>query len=161
MKFCTKCGTELLDEAVICTKCGCMVDGARAPAVKAPKSRADGLLDVTEKKPSTLLSVFNFVFAILVSIALLFAIVAIAGGRVSSSLYKSTQGGYGVHSYFYPDNDIMIAALVFSLLSLGTGIFCFVMTLVEKHRGERLFSGIFRFFASVMLFILTAAFVII
>ena len=23
MKFCTKCGNELMDEAVICTKCGC------------------------------------------------------------------------------------------------------------------------------------------
>ena len=26
MKFCTKCGNEMLDEAVICTKCGCMVE---------------------------------------------------------------------------------------------------------------------------------------
>lgn len=23
MKFCTKCGNELIDEAVVCTKCGC------------------------------------------------------------------------------------------------------------------------------------------
>lgn len=23
MKYCTKCGNELIDEAVICTKCGC------------------------------------------------------------------------------------------------------------------------------------------
>ena len=28
MKFCTKCGKELLDEAVICTNCGCAVGGA-------------------------------------------------------------------------------------------------------------------------------------
>ena len=26
MKYCTKCGNELLDEAVICTKCGCAID---------------------------------------------------------------------------------------------------------------------------------------
>lgn len=26
MKYCTKCGNELFDEAVICTKCGCVVD---------------------------------------------------------------------------------------------------------------------------------------
>ncbi|MCI6357113.1 MAG: zinc-ribbon domain-containing protein [Erysipelotrichaceae bacterium] len=26
MKYCTKCGNKLVDEAVICPKCGCMVD---------------------------------------------------------------------------------------------------------------------------------------
>ena len=26
MKFCTKCGNELIDEAVVCTKCGCLVE---------------------------------------------------------------------------------------------------------------------------------------
>ncbi len=26
MKYCTKCGAELVDEAVVCTKCGCIVD---------------------------------------------------------------------------------------------------------------------------------------
>jgi uncharacterized membrane protein YvbJ len=25
MKFCSKCGNELVDEAVVCTKCGCAV----------------------------------------------------------------------------------------------------------------------------------------
>lgn len=28
MKFCQKCGKELVDEAVICTNCGCAVGGA-------------------------------------------------------------------------------------------------------------------------------------
>ena len=162
MKFCTKCGAELLDEAVICTKCGCMVDGARVPAVKAPKSRADGLLDVAEKKPSMLLTVFNFAFAVLVVFALFFAIMAIGDGRVKSSLYDANPSiysvDYQVSSYFYPIDDFMIPALLFSLLSFGTGVFCFVMTLVEKHRGERLFCGIFRFFVGVMLLILTAYF---
>lgn len=25
MKYCSKCGTQLVDEAVVCTKCGCAV----------------------------------------------------------------------------------------------------------------------------------------
>ena len=29
MKFCTHCGTEVLDEAVVCPKCGCSVDYSR------------------------------------------------------------------------------------------------------------------------------------
>ena len=28
MKFCTKCGKELRDEAVVCTNCGCAVEGS-------------------------------------------------------------------------------------------------------------------------------------
>lgn len=28
MKFCSKCGKELVDEAVICPHCGCMVEAA-------------------------------------------------------------------------------------------------------------------------------------
>ncbi len=31
MKYCTKCGNELFDEAVICPKCGCPVENAKLP----------------------------------------------------------------------------------------------------------------------------------
>ncbi len=33
MKYCTKCGRELLDEAVICPGCGCAVE-SNVPAVR-------------------------------------------------------------------------------------------------------------------------------
>ena len=32
MKFCSKCGKELFDEAVVCTNCGCAVDSNNTPA---------------------------------------------------------------------------------------------------------------------------------
>ncbi len=32
MKFCTKCGKELLDAAVVCPGCGCPVEGAQQAA---------------------------------------------------------------------------------------------------------------------------------
>lgn len=28
MKYCSKCGTEVFDEAVVCPKCGCLIQGA-------------------------------------------------------------------------------------------------------------------------------------
>ena len=31
MKYCAHCGAELMDEAAICTKCGCSVDGMNSP----------------------------------------------------------------------------------------------------------------------------------
>ena len=32
MKFCTKCGKELCDEAVVCLNCGCAQEGVKAKA---------------------------------------------------------------------------------------------------------------------------------
>ena len=32
MKFCSKCGAEMFDDAVICVKCGCPVESVAAPA---------------------------------------------------------------------------------------------------------------------------------
>ncbi len=29
MKYCSKCGQEIVDDAVVCTKCGCAVDAQR------------------------------------------------------------------------------------------------------------------------------------
>ena len=37
MKFCTHCGNELRDEAIICPKCGCGVEAAPVKAVKVPE----------------------------------------------------------------------------------------------------------------------------
>lgn len=30
MKFCSKCGHQLVDEAVVCVNCGCAIEGAPA-----------------------------------------------------------------------------------------------------------------------------------
>ncbi|MBQ2933385.1 MAG: zinc-ribbon domain-containing protein [Clostridia bacterium] len=43
MKFCTHCGKELLDEAVICPGCGCAVSGKSAAAPKSNESLLDTL----------------------------------------------------------------------------------------------------------------------
>ena len=32
MKFCSHCGKELMDEAVVCVNCGCAVNGANSMA---------------------------------------------------------------------------------------------------------------------------------
>ncbi|MCR4726389.1 MAG: zinc ribbon domain-containing protein [Clostridia bacterium] len=43
MKYCSKCGTELVDEAVVCVKCGCAVGSlGNEPEVK--KKNAVALL---------------------------------------------------------------------------------------------------------------------
>ncbi len=44
MKYCTKCGKELFDEAVICPGCGCAQDNAPATSEKDSKSFGWALL---------------------------------------------------------------------------------------------------------------------
>lgn len=45
MKYCSQCGTQLVDEAVVCPKCGCAVATARAvDPYASPKSRLVALL---------------------------------------------------------------------------------------------------------------------
>lgn len=46
MKYCSKCGNELVDEAVICPKCGCAVGNVVA---KAEKSDNDLLKELADK----------------------------------------------------------------------------------------------------------------
>lgn len=41
MKFCTHCGKEIMDEAIICPGCGCSV--AVAPVTPAPVVKSSGL----------------------------------------------------------------------------------------------------------------------
>ena len=49
MKYCSKCGAELFDDAVICTKCGCPVENSVqiAPAVPAP-AKESGITTVAK-----------------------------------------------------------------------------------------------------------------
>ena len=50
MKYCTHCGNQLLDEAIVCPKCGCAVGGA--------------IISRMEDVPSSGLNVVSFLFPI-------------------------------------------------------------------------------------------------
>lgn len=45
MKFCSKCGKEIMDEAVICVHCGCQVDGKQ---INTPAQPVQPLNDPSE-----------------------------------------------------------------------------------------------------------------
>lgn len=158
MKFCTKCGAELCDEAIICVKCGCMVGNTPLPQskpikVKPPRPpRANG-------EPSILLVVSNFVHSLALAISLFFLFLGFGDPYVRSRLEteKVLKEEYitGVSTYFNLDSDIIIIALIFSGVALAFGIISFVMTLFEKHKFERLFTSISRLTVSIISFTLT------
>ncbi|MCH5153140.1 MAG: DUF4190 domain-containing protein [Clostridiales bacterium] len=63
MKYCAHCGAEIYDEAAICTKCGCAVDGIRSPYVNSPSNNYNTLAIV-----GFVLSFFSAVIGLVLSI---------------------------------------------------------------------------------------------
>ena len=152
MKFCTKCGAELVDEAMICTKCGCMLEGM-APRVNtaAPRQRADGLLDAKQTNaPSLILTIFNFLFSVFALTSLFFFALALVENYLYANLsYYSNE--FYIHGDMRFEDDFIIMSLVAAGTAFGSAVVSFVMTLIEKHRLERLFSAISKLCASALL----------
>ena len=97
MKFCQKCGNQLLDEAVICPKCGCAVS---SDAINIQKQ-----MEETGGLATTAL-----VFAILMPIVGL--ILGIAGViRYSTSTYKSKCIGAIVASIIFMVTGVLLLTL--------------------------------------------------
>ena len=156
MKFCTKCGAELVDEAVICTKCGRMVEPTLTEASKPNMHPIQNSLNA-DAKPYTLLTVFGFLFCLSSLFSLLSLLLGIGLGSVVYSSYSKTTS---IRLNFLPDDELIVLGFIFSILTVAFGIVCFIMTLVEKHKGDRLFSGIIKpivgismFFASLIILI--------
>ena len=63
MKYCARCGAELHDEAVICTKCGCPVDAMRSPYDNYASNKWNGLAIA-----GFVLSFFNTLIGLILSI---------------------------------------------------------------------------------------------
>ena len=51
MKYCSSCGKEIMDQAVVCPSCGCAVEGAG--------------VDMEKNKSSVVLNIIGFLFPII------------------------------------------------------------------------------------------------
>ena len=78
MKYCSQCGKELVDEAVVCPNCGC--------AVQAPVNQQ-------EDKPSTVLNILAFLFPVIGLI--LFAGIVISYRRQGKQKERGKTKGIG------------------------------------------------------------------
>ena len=110
MKFCTKCGKELHDEAVICTGCGCMV---------APNRNLNFTHVKREKKECgtfSLVPFFDLCFLVASTIGLLFISLPI----------------------LLREEDILAFAIVFSIISTVFASLSFSLTLNERKDVKQL-----------------------
>ena len=152
MKFCEKCGHQLLDEAVVCVNCGCATSRNASSPVVEP-------VVVKEKKGNALV-VFNFVSSVFIALCLFFAFSAIAFANVRTTVDIGTYT-YKVYanSYFRLDPAGAILTLLCSLGALGFGVVSFVLALVKKVEADKLFNSIFRLIAGILLVVLSLIFI--
>ena len=86
MKYCTHCGAEIMDEAVICTKCGCWVNGSGAMQQKG-KMNVCALVGFI----LTMVAVVTFFIDFMGTLALAGMIVSIVG--LAQTVKNSEQRG--------------------------------------------------------------------
>ncbi len=90
MKYCAKCGNELVDEAIICTKCGCMVEATRA----VPPAAESKLPSLSSNK-ETNYAWLPFVLGILAIVDSLFMLLSVNLSGFYSYIYYAVYLGTG------------------------------------------------------------------
>ena len=147
MKYCTKCGNELMDYAAVCTKCGCLVGGARKlPKSVKPTREQEGGNSIR------LSATFNFVSDLLDILSAFLLFVSIACIYISCSNYAN-------RCYAYYDSEAAVLALLVSIVSLGMAIASFVIALVRKDEEMNLFASIKKLAVTLALVILSIVFI--
>ncbi len=86
MKYCEKCGNEIIDEAVICPGCGCPVNGAKMSTPVGGGNK--------KMQKSMILGIIGIIFAWL--FALVGHVVSIIGIIIGVKEYKETNKNTGM-----------------------------------------------------------------
>lgn len=95
MKFCSKCGKELMDEAVICTGCGCAVRSEPKPKEVSLDALVKGAS--TTNIISAIVLVFGIVCALFVNVlagAMLCLVAELVALVPNSKLQKALKNNY-------------------------------------------------------------------
>ena len=67
MKYCTKCGKELVDEAIVCVGCGCAVEPVEVvPVEQAPAENKQNILPTLVKVFMVIGTIANAFYAFLI-----------------------------------------------------------------------------------------------
>ena len=100
MKYCSRCGAEIYDEAVICTKCGCAVDGMNGGSYNSASNNYNVLAIV-----GFVLSFFSTIVGLIISI--------IAYKQVKQTGEKG--------------KELAIAGIVISSISIAIAVLVFII----------------------------------
>ena len=164
MKFCSKCGTQLVDEAVVCTACGCAVQGGTAPnqPLTAEPVQAPSVKTADKKFAKTFIPIFNFVALLGIAASVFFVFMALT--EMHASAYGSAELTYSYYSYdidldltarVWADYDYMFNAFLAAIIAAPFPIVSLIFTIKEKSKLEKIFSAIFKIVVCALLIVLT------
>ena len=152
MKHCTYCGARLSEDSMFCPQCG--HSAPKEVAIPQPTINQEA---PAIKKESTVVTVFGFVTKIVSMLAFFCLIISILDCYISASSYLSSSYWSSTYistsAYFSPDYGWATASAVGGSAALGLSIATFIITLVKKERGERLFNSISRLVMAALLFV--------
>ena len=162
MKYCTKCGNELFDYAVVCTKCGCMVDQSPINAsqqVGAPQGISQ---DFTRqpKSSSFLPEIFNFIFDLFVILSGLIFGWAFSEAWINASANLSQYYGISVYAYMYYDSMFFTFALIAAITAVILAITSLIVALVNKCETKMIFDSVKRIVLGSALILLSLLFLV-
>lgn len=145
MKYCTKCGKELFDEAIMCPNCGCMVQGHNSFSKKIKAKR-----NIPEKKENMKLElIFSFVSDILFAIGFFLVLNALC----NPWLYIGGNNYNGYHyGYLYFDETLLILSIIFSGLNVVFNIVSLILYLCSDK--EKTLESTLKFISRLVIAIL-------
>lgn len=148
MKFCSKCGHELVDEAVVCVSCGRLVEQIikQEPAEKIKEPVVYSRDCEGNSAINKCANIFSFIYSLAIAFTCGFAILSAQLGDVGGTYYST---------YYYYNWDLAVASLVFGCIAFICGVAGFVFTLIGKQRGSKLLSSISRLIIGIFALILT------
>lgn len=120
MKYCSKCGNELHDEAVICPKCGCPIENTQHKTIIDENTR------VTAKKDlftGLLLNIFSIIIPL---ILLMFLLVGNNGTSLIQNITSDTGSSHSTDATISIEADISSNGLS---IAMGGGIVIFAIGL--------------------------------
>lgn len=126
MKYCAKCGKELVDEAIICTGCGCSVQYDNKFVEKVEKN------NVIDNNGDNMKMVHIFVFVSNILFALSLCMILNTLASLDIGYYYNSYSGFLTDIEVCIEGGYLHTSLVFSILNVGINIAAFVLYNVKS-----------------------------
>ena len=120
VKYCSKCGNELLDEAVICPKCGCPTENNQSKTIIDEHNNATARKNLFT---GLLLNVFSIIIPL---ILLIFLLVGNDGSSLIQNITTDTGDSHSADATISIETDISSNGLS---IAMGGGIVIFAIGL--------------------------------
>ncbi len=133
MKYCINCGSQLMDDDAFCFNCGCPTDCATHEEIQDYYSVSKPPIKTENSKQiPPVISTFNFSYGVFGILTIFFAALG----------------------FLEREEELMIAATVFSAFTLISSVAGYIITLVKKGTSDFVLNSIVRLLGGLLMFIM-------